>query len=406
MKRSGPIVAGIVLLVSVALAACTTPAANSPRASQHTTTSAQAAKPSPRSTITQAAICAAEPADPSAIAVVVVGGESSSSATPLSAVALPSGRTLWTETLPGDGVISAVGAATGSRVVYAIVSKSESAISQNTELLVAVDAASGRERVVTSFQEDAGLYARALAVSPDGRYVLVSQSGSGDIGLPGPLGYGITEIDLQHPKTSFEFAVAGPWGIAFISPTIAYASYAGGVELLNVTTHKELTDGSLPRQEAGGGVLPGAMAVSPTGASVAVLSHGADLFFPAATVSVVSEPSGRYSGYVGLSTHMGGFGLSFDCTGRYVYAVTDLGVVRADLTTKTSMTVKLPWIGDLDAVDRVPGGTSMWLAYSEFTSSSSETTVFLRLTDGSRASVEKVGNLPGYAEAMALASAT
>ncbi|MGO9198420.1 MAG: YncE family protein [Acidimicrobiales bacterium] len=359
--------------------------------------------------------CAAAPSDPQVVAYVVRAFYTQpSQPDQVAAIDLPSGRLAWSRPLPDHlSSIAALAVAPNGKTVYAVASGSAQ-FSQETEYLVALEAPTGSARVLTSMRGPTP-YSGGLAISPDGHYALVAHTGSAAIDLPGPSGDTVTEVDLAHPSgtststttitiASKSPAGSGPWGVAFAPSGIAYVTSFDGLSKLNMTQRRVILTIRFPQREPTPGsafqVLPGAIAVSPTGTLALVGNHGADLVSPSPTVGVVSLADHRYERSIKMwDSATDTSSIAFDCTGSAAFAVTEYGIVRVNPMTMTAQGMSEYDAAslDLDTVASIPRTQAIWVS-----NTTERHTVFMLLNPSSTKAGPPIGSLPGSITAMAL----
>ncbi len=351
--------------------------------------------------------CASAPRRGTATAYVLV--QTTSSSAEIAEVSLPSGRTdaIW----PVNAEAIAVSPATG--ILYAVVSTYPTpgsdfvqSANQVHDSLVAIDPATRSRRTVARWR-GAAPFSDGLAISPNGRYALVAETGASAIYLPGLAGHAVEDIDLHHPSTHFTIRTPGryadPWGIAFAPSGAAFVT--DGRLLLKVDARTHSVTGTIPLPDRVGkyGFASGDIAISPAGTSGLVGSHGADLFLPAPVIQDVSLPAGTRRDIREPHQSSATGPIAYDCSGSAAFAVTTYGIIRVAASGRVEPVTGTDTYGpDLAGLAALPGTRQIWMTDS-IVSGASTRTELIPLSGGSLRAGTPVGNLNGSAIEIVLA---
>ncbi len=179
---------------------------------------------------------------------------------------------------------------------------------------------------------------QGLAVSPDGHWALVVESGMMPINLPSDYSDQVLPVDLRTGQVEPPVNLDGlPDGVRFASDSLAYVTQTNDeIVPIKVPSWALGPAISLPRTP-GEDDETGPLALSPDGRTAVVMTQGADLSFPASKVFVVDLRSGVVH-TIRLASG-GGESITFSCDGTVAYAVSNSSVSRIDLRTSTSRVI-------------------------------------------------------------------
>ncbi len=311
-------------------------------------------------------------------------------ATILTAVALPSGRRLWSASLVGG---QSAGLVVASRLGRAY------ALTGPPFTLTPVSLSAG----TVGRPIGVGSSAWSVALAPDGTTAYVVNAGTGIEVLPGPDGSTITPVNLRTGTAGRPISVGdGPGGIAFAGHGTAWVSHplSGQLTQVNLAAGRAGPGLAVPSAQRGQDA-PGALAVSAGAGLLAVGNLAQDLTFPAPVVDLLDLASHRWRRPITLPGSSNAVNeLEFSPGARRVYAsaFTRSGLTRTlyIASIATGRVSQASLTGQSVAFALTPDGTTLWVAVG------TTNTVLIPVNAATGAAGRAVAHLPGEPAAIGL----
>jgi hypothetical protein len=286
----------------------------------------------------------------------------------LTAVALPSGRLLWSTDIPGQNAGLVVAPRFGRAYVLGGPPFALTPVSMST-------GAVGRPIGV-------GAAAWAVGLAPGGTTAYVVNAGTGVAGLPGPDGSTITPVNLRTGRAGRAISVGdGPCGIAFAGGDTAWVSLplSGRLTRVNLAAGGAGPSVSVP-PAVESQVAPCVVAVAAGARLLAVGNLQQDLAFPAAVVDLLDLASRQWHRPISLpgsSNAVNELGFSPDARLVYVSARTGSGLSDTlyIASTASGRVTQARLTGQSVAFALTPDGGRLWVAVGAGGGDKAETAV-------------------------------
>lgn len=280
----------------------------------------------------------------------------------VAAIDLPAARIRWTVEVPDALAVDSLAVAPDGETVYAIVGGNDTNGAYNPAPVELMPINSSSGKIGAPLRLPGPMpFQQGFAISPDGRYALVAQSGAID-NLPGLIGKAVSLVNLARRSVKTIHVGPAPSGVAFSwDSSQGYVTTRRGLRILDLAKAAVTATVAMPQD--------GDLVVTHQGLGI-VAWQGGDLLKTPSTIGLVNLNSVQPQRAVSLPYTAGGYiaPVAVTCDGTTAYVLTEgqnaafnlVNIVdRIDLTTyQVTPLSQVPGFGG--AIAESPNHDTVW----------------------------------------------